>query len=214
MCQLGDAHFLHAVLALETQRQNDGQQFQKIDVARRLQQHAVEDGEELLAAEHFVVEGDEQRAGAPLALAAPGRAEHHLVQERAQAVARRDEVLGADAAFARCRLEGLHLRCDAPAQTARIGMRGRIAQLRANGQQRSGRVHQRVHSGAQVGRLHRLSGGRRWRRGGRRLSCRGRSRSAGAPTSAGRRLELRAIAVAAEGIVGAHRPASSLVSLG
>src|SRR5690606_42040059 len=100
---------LDPILALEAHREAEVHELEQIEVGAGLTHQVIEDLEKLLAAPAFAVEYVEQRAARPLALAAPRRVEHGLVDQRAERVARGEHVLVVHARGGCRRLEGLDL---------------------------------------------------------------------------------------------------------
>ena len=99
----------------------------------------VEQVEEPLAAAHLLVEGRDQRARRPGALAAPGRVQHDVVEAGAKRIVRRAELLHRHAG---CRAPPARTRAPraprARASSPGSGLRQRVAQPRQQLEQRRG----------------------------------------------------------------------------
>ena len=147
------------VLAAEADRQAEILQFHEVDVARRVLRRALEHVEELLAAPRLAVERHEQRVLAPLALRAPRRREHRLVERRAQRVARGQHHLVRDARRLGALLERPNLGERVLADAADVAHRERAAQPAGEQQQRTRGADQGIEAGAEqvsADRGHRL----------------------------------------------------------
>ncbi len=211
--ELRAARGLNAVLPLQPHGHAQIHELEQIEIGRGLLQETVEDLEKLLAAPALIVKDVEQRLIRPDALAAPGRVQDGLVEQRAQGVARRDHGLRTLARRLRGRFEVLDLLRDLSEQPTGIGVVDRGAEARREPQQRRRGPRERIH----VGGVRALQGAGR-RRGAEvsaagccAASRRGRGRSRALP-AAGRRPQHSAVAAPEERVVGHDRIAQNCMS--
>jgi hypothetical protein len=135
-----------AVAPLEAERDAHVHQLQQVDVAARILHRLLEQLEELLAAEAFAVQRDQQALLHPLGAGAPGHVGHGLVDHRAQRVAADQHVLRRRTGGARALLELGDGAQQVFTQAGRVGMVHRPADRGHRVQQHRGVGHQRVHA--------------------------------------------------------------------
>ena len=145
--ELVPAALAHPVAALEPLGQTEVNQFQEVQVARRVGEQAVQCIEELLPAPGLVVETGQESLVVPDTLTAPGGIQDGFVHQCAQDIAGGQDDRIRQAAGARAGFEVTHLAHEAFAQPTRVPVREAAAQLTGDGQQVIGAGHQRVVGG-------------------------------------------------------------------
>jgi hypothetical protein len=143
-----------AVAPFEAERDAHVHQLQQVDVAARILHRLLEQLEELLAAEAFAVQRDQQALLHPLGAGAPGHVGHGLVDDGAQRVAADQHVLGGRAGGARAGLELGDGAQQVVAQAGRVGVVQRTPDGGHRVEQDRRVGHQRVQAHRAAGLLH------------------------------------------------------------
>src|SRR5262245_11170407 len=138
---------------LETELETHVHELEEIQVRLRVLREPRQELEELLAAPGLAVEERQESPLRPRTRCAEWRAGGSLVDQRAERVAGRDDLLGRDARRSRLRLELPHALSEAVSQCGRVRMLDRRPKLRQYVEQPIGRRDQRVQPAADGGRV-------------------------------------------------------------